>query len=547
MAALLVLRAVLTLLLLRGGNDPAPDADDPEPLFLSADAAARPEAQAAAGADAPFAPPVRRRRSLWPGWAKMLAASVPFAGLAIGLAAVVVVVARTVQPESVPPALANDSTILALVLLSLSILAVWILWRAPQWQAAAWAEQAGATPRERFEIENASRGTLGQILSGVAVLAGLIFAWQQLGSTTRSVQLSEQGQLTDRFTSAIGQLASEDLPVRLGGIYALEQIARDNPRDYAAAMQVLAAIVRGDENSDDPTAGALPQDVVVAMTVIGRRTPDQLELQQEQGIPCLDLSNADVSGLVLQPGANLRALCLGGADLSSSNLPRADFTGSVMNGTILRGAQLEGSVLPRDLVSADMSGAFLAGTQLVGANLTGANLSSALIVCSSNPAVDPSCASLRDARLFGTDLSGATFIGAKLGGANVSRANLDLASFTETDLSTVDGMTAEQLAGAFVSPGTALPPSLSETPEASPESVGASRPPQGRAGPRCHRPPRSRPPAATFRVTRNPRDSPCVSDAGARPDLRTSVVPPVLNQPCANRSMMAQTCLMPRM
>lgn len=483
MAALLVLRAVLTLLLLRGDgasaarpepDDPAPDANDPERVFLSADAAAAgpPASGAVAKPNQLPAAPARRRRTHWPGWAKLLAASVPFVGLAIALAAAGLMVARSARPRSVPPVLADDSTILALVLVSLSILAVWILWRVPQWQAAAWAEQAGATPRERFEIENASRGTLGQILSGVAVLAGLIFAWQQLGSTTRSVQLSEQGQLTDRFSSAIGQLASEDLAVRLGGIYALEQIARDNPRDYAAAMQVLAAIVRGDEQTDDPgaAADALPQDVVVAMTVIGRRTPDQLELQQEQGIPCLDLSDSDVSGLVLQPGANLRALCLDNADLSGSTLNRADFGGSSMNGTSLAGARLERAVLGHDLVRANLAGAFLAGTRLDGANLAGANLQGAFVLCTTDPG-DRVCASLRDANLLGADASIAFFEGADLTRTDFSLATLDGTTFLNTDLASASGLTAAQLATAFVGPGVALPPlPAAATPAATPAS-----------------------------------------------------------------------------
>lgn len=466
MVALLVLRAVLTFLALRGAGDPAvrPDPDAPapdegEPRFLSADAAPAPAAGAATASGATPVATTRRRRTLWPGWAKLLAASVPFVGLAIGLVVAGSVVARAAWPDSVPPVLANDSTILALVLVSLSILAVWVLWRVPQWQAAAWAEQSGATPRERFEIENASRGTLGQILSGVAVLAGLIFAWQQLGSTTRSVQLSEQGQLTDRFSSAIGQLANEELPVRLGGIYALEQIARDNPRDYSAAMQVLAAIVREDDNPDEPDAPtrALPQDVVVAMTVIGRRTPDQLELQMEQGIPCLDLTNADIAGLALQAGANLRALCLDNADLSGATLNRADFAGSSLNGTNLRGARLEGTNLPRDLVRANLAGAFLAGTRLEGANLAGADLEGAFFLCSTDPA-DRACASLRDANLLGANAAVAFFEGVDLTRTDFSLAVLDGATFLNTDLSSASGLTAAQLATAFVGPGVSLPP-----------------------------------------------------------------------------------------
>jgi len=39
-------------------------------------------------------------------------------------------------------------------------------------------------------------------------------------------ELTEQGQITDRYTKAVEQLGSDKLDVRIGGIYALERIAR---------------------------------------------------------------------------------------------------------------------------------------------------------------------------------------------------------------------------------------------------------------------------------------------------------------------------------
>jgi len=44
----------------------------------------------------------------------------------------------------------------------------------------------------------------------------------------RTFELTEQGQVTDRYTKAIEQLGSDKLDVRIGGIYALERIARDS-------------------------------------------------------------------------------------------------------------------------------------------------------------------------------------------------------------------------------------------------------------------------------------------------------------------------------
>jgi len=50
--------------------------------------------------------------------------------------------------------------------------------------------------------------------------------------------------VADRYTKAIEQLGSDKFDVRIGGIYALERIARDSARDHPTVMDVLAAFIR---------------------------------------------------------------------------------------------------------------------------------------------------------------------------------------------------------------------------------------------------------------------------------------------------------------
>jgi hypothetical protein len=84
---------------------------------------------------------------------------------------------------------------------------------------------------------DAARGRLLTLGAGVLVAGALLF-------TARNFTLSREGQVTDRYTKAIEQLGSEKLDVRIGGIYALERVARDSPRDHPTVMEVLAAFVR---------------------------------------------------------------------------------------------------------------------------------------------------------------------------------------------------------------------------------------------------------------------------------------------------------------
>src|SRR5205823_3729030 len=87
---------------------------------------------------------------------------------------------------------------------------------------------------------NDLRTGLLQAIAGLAVIATLLSTLLQLQANQRQLEvnqrqatdqqdLTRQGQIADRFTKAIEQLGSQNnLDVRLGGIYALEQIARDS-------------------------------------------------------------------------------------------------------------------------------------------------------------------------------------------------------------------------------------------------------------------------------------------------------------------------------
>src|SRR5262245_23706379 len=105
-----------------------------------------------------------------------------------------------------------------------------LLWEVPKWQVAGLAE-----PKDRLAAESAFRQTLVQLVGGMALLGGLYFTAQTLRTSQKTLQTTQQGQITERFTKAIEQLGhTQRLMVRLGGIYALERIARDSESDHWA-------------------------------------------------------------------------------------------------------------------------------------------------------------------------------------------------------------------------------------------------------------------------------------------------------------------------
>jgi Pentapeptide repeats (8 copies) len=261
--------------------------------------------------------------------------------------------------------------------------------------------------REQGQLQNDARTTLLQALAGGALLLGAYFTWRQVQTGRQQVHLAEQGQITERFTRAIDQLGSDHLDVRLGGIYALERIARDSPGDRATIGEVLTAYVRGhapwpprlpDQPPVDAAIDAVTflrlraPDVQAALTVLGRgRFADP-----DPDAPPLDLADTDLRRAYLR-GADLRRARLYAADLRRAHFEDVDLGGAALTRahlqeTHLRGANLrDASLYGADLRDADLTGASLAGADLRHANLQGTKLDGA---------------DLRGARLEGTGLAG---------------------------------------------------------------------------------------------------------------------------------------------
>lgn len=355
----------------------------------------------------------------------------------------------------------------------------------PRWQAAAWRQSKELKEREIFDIENSSRATLGQILSGVAVLAGLIFAWQQLGNTSQTLFVSQEGQITDRFTRAVDQLGHEELTIRLGGIYALERIARDSERDHETVMEILAAFARqrsaaeqaalAIESAANVAGPGTPAPVLEPMRVLATTPPS---LISTRAIP-LDLdavlkvisrrdSSRDGPGCIDLSGISLANSQLGGTGLDLTNvcLREADLRSAQLRGVNLFGADLFGGDFTNaDLDHANLAEAQLTNTIFVRANLSEANLTGATLTGANLQGAILQGTVLRDAILNGTDLSQSTMSGTDLQGASLPGTNLTGATMLGVDLRGATNLTVEQIDAANLDRTTQLPPEIAATPD----------------------------------------------------------------------------------
>lgn len=241
------------------------------------------------------------------------------------------------------------------------------------------------------------------LLSAVAAAPSLFLTWYlRWISKDDELRIAQEQQITARFASAVRMLGEQSIPARLGGIYSLQQVARDSDIDRAPVVETLCAFVRDRsprvDQDDDPYGFSRPAtDVQAALYVIGSIPVDgkrQINLSE------CDLTLADFRGLKLANATFARSwLC--GADFRDAELTNADFSNAA-------------------LAEADMSRAILRGVNLTGARLEKANVSDAVA----------------DGVDFGTaaDTTGTDYAKALVGGKNLWQRFLEIKG-QETDRS----------------------------------------------------------------------------------------------------------------
>ncbi|MFF8589170.1 pentapeptide repeat-containing protein [Streptomyces althioticus] len=267
----------------------------------------------------------------------------------------------------------------------------------------------GAWRRRRNRVIANRRERLPQmanLVTMVTALGALIFTGLSLQQTRIQNQVAESGQVTDRFNSAIENLKSGSLDIRLGGIYALQRLMHDSPRDQAAIVKILAAYIRGHDRPLDakPPKSVLeiaedragvslhlvPDDVEAAVRVIADRDPAHDGLAHRGNVALvIDLSGAHLEGVDLSDAnldfvnfagahldyAKLRKVSLIAANFERASLKDADFTGSDTRSASFREAQLTGAQFQYvDAEGADFSGAGSARAVLAAEDLRAAYL-----------------------------------------------------------------------------------------------------------------------------------------------------------------------------
>jgi uncharacterized protein YjbI with pentapeptide repeats len=166
-------------------------------------------------------------------------------------------------------------------------------------------------------------------------------------------------RVTDLFTKAVDLLGSDKAAVRLGGLYALERLAQDNPRHRQTVVAVVCAYLRMSDEPQTPVGG---DDEVrrSAQRLLTRHlhadAPDTWWPEVRLDLAHTRLADFDASGCTLIEadftGAQftgtarfVRAHVEGGAALSGAQFDSAVFDDlTTTGGFVLDGATFEGKV-----------------------------------------------------------------------------------------------------------------------------------------------------------------------------------------------------------
>jgi uncharacterized protein YjbI with pentapeptide repeats/cell division protein FtsL len=272
--------------------------------------------------------------------------------------------------------------------------------------------------KDKTIIQNGAYTNLVQAIGGFILGITAWIGYQNFRVGEKNLKISEDKQVSERFSKSIEHLGSHETAIRLGGIYALEQIAIDSAKYHWTIVEILSAFVRekcpldnvappagnsektsleeqSEQKSSVPTYKKVDVDIQAAMTVLCRR-----KVEQDPPDKRIDLRNVSLPLIEIQKAS------LSGVNLSGAILSEASLNGASLNGAILSRANLSRTALSEvnlneaNLYEAKLNRAYMLRAKLYGANLSGANLHGAV--------------------LWGADLSRANLSGANLSGADLS-------------------------------------------------------------------------------------------------------------------------------
>lgn len=276
---------------------------------------------------------------------------------------------------------------------------------------------------------------LSATIRNLALIAGgfiavILTVWR-IRVNEQQAETARLGLLNERFQRGAQMLGDSILTVRLGGIHALDDLARERPDLYhIRVMLLLCAFVRhlpaADESPATITTGEgetlryrKRADLSAAILAVANRSASGKLIEEDSDLPkerILDLQ-----------GSDLRGARLGGSDFSGANFREAQLDRVGFLEANLSGADFGNAKLPwANLIHADLSNAQMSGADLTKAMAQHTNFRNAHFT-----------ATMQEMSLLRADLTEADIGTADLRGADLTECDLSDARFAEATRSTL--------------------------------------------------------------------------------------------------------------
>lgn len=318
--------------------------------------------------------------------------------------------------------------------------------------------------------------TFAQLLGGIAFVVGLYFTAKSLRNSQENIRISQdahdlaieslleqrKSQFTDRFYKAIEQLGSAEEDVRVGALYSLRMIAHDSEGLHQQCIDMVTYFIR--RRAEQGLGSKLPLlgDVQVALGVLGHWYPNN----KSRSMNGSNLSHLNLAGYSFCQGfyqhVDFSASDLTRADFTQSDLTGADFTSSICSRAVFTFAELGHTTFHGAKLDLAI---FMNETLLTNAKIGSlGNRGSESDILASNP----------DIKLEGTKMTFAGPAGIpvaphlrlatmgdvtrnRMKSTNFSHASTERSWFVASDLSRVNGLSAEQLQRSLWNEVTVLP------------------------------------------------------------------------------------------
>lgn len=226
-------------------------------------------------------------------------------------------------------------------------------------------EKLAQQQKALIDTESAVRAPLIQAIVGIAATIATSTA---AFIAFQNYQATQEKNAADRFSKAVEQLGNENIHVRLGGIFALEQIANTEDKYYWQIMEILTAYVRTRSpwpekedkrqvNLETGEIEKIAEDIQSVITVLSNRRQSYQNGEQSP----LNLSRVDLRSCLFVIFSDFK-----GANFSHSNLSQTRLSSVNLSHALFEEADLSKA----NLMQSELLSAFFRNSNISGARFS---------------------------------------------------------------------------------------------------------------------------------------------------------------------------------